>query len=634
MKLLWAGMMILLSVNAFGASLEPVGQPCRAKNVLAGCVVTDRATGREQFVVSNSSEEAGLELIFIDIDANTGRVFRAPDGQGSWCIREVPGDRLVISTYYDGKFLVFDLNTMQFTRAALVPGEQYIWNVAIGRDSGRMYGGTYPGGKLAALDLNTYDVEVCGAPAAPNMYLRNVYSTEDGRIICNFGTEAPVTLVYDPAAKTFSPVPDALKGAAGFVWQDHLITGQNAFKGLQIVDPYPFPHPDTAKGGWSLLPDACRADMLTYQQGNAFYTCRKGDEAVTAFAEVVLRGGRILAADGQGRLLGIRGQDYFVLKQGDRDLALRPLPVESAPRPLMFLKSDPKGRLWSGPHFGQTLCWLDPESKEFGNTACVCDSGGEIFDVAFAEDSLFAVSYAGGDITRYDPRQPWDQWNNKNPRSLVHLADRGFIRPVAGIHLALDGKLYSGWMGKYGVYAGAIAITNMESGETELIKNPLGEKTVCGLCVDEAHIYASTSLSANGLPAKSNDTPSFGVFDIKTRNKLDERVFEGSHDVRIYGKIGDVVIASSSGRLHCFDAAKSEWLAVPDNLPRLTSHNALPQGRTLWYGSDKSLIRLDLDTWKFDTIAETPGTLGNVAITPDGAVYVSSGSTVYRLNQG
>ncbi|HUW60232.1 MAG TPA: hypothetical protein VMZ06_04425 [Candidatus Bathyarchaeia archaeon] len=571
MKLLLAVTMILTNLAAWAASLEPVGQPCRAKNVLAGCVVTDRATGREQFVVSNSSEEAGLELIFIDPDANTGRVFRAPAGQGSWCIREVPGDRLVISTYYDGKFLVFDLNTMQFTQALQVPGESYVWDVAIGSD-GRVYGGTYPGGKLAAMDLNTYAVEVCGAPAPPNMYLRNVSSTKDGRIICNFGMEAPVTLVYDPAAKTFSPVTDADK---------------------------------------------------------------KGDEAVTAVAEVDLRGGRVLAADGQGRLLGIRGQDYFVLKSGDKDLALRPFPVESAPRPLMFLNSDPQGRLWSGPHFGQTLCWLDPETKEFGNTACVCDSGGEIFDVAFAQGLLFTVSYAGGDITKYDPSQPWDQWNNKNPKGLAHLATRGFIRPVAGIHLAPDGKLYSGWMGKYGAYSGAIAITDPETGETDLIENPLGEKTINGLCVDDTRIYASTSLGANGLPAKPNDTPSFGVFDIKTREKLHERIFQGAHDVRIYGKTGNLVVVVAAGKLHFFDAAKSEWLAgLPDNLPRLASNSAVLQGRVLWYGSGKSLVRLDLDTWKFEPVAETPDSLRNVAITPNGTVYVSSGSTVYRLNQG
>ena len=44
--------------------------------------------------------------------------------------------------------------------------------------------------------------------------------------------------------------------------------------------------------------------------------------------------------------------------------------------------------------------------------------------------------------------------------------------------------------------------------------------------------------------------------------------------------------------------------AVPDDLPRLSSHNAVPQGRVLWYGSGKSLIRLDLDTWKSETVAE------------------------------
>jgi len=570
MRVLSAIASLLLSSSALSASFEPVAQPCRAKNVLAGCAVKDRETGRDQFVISNSSEEAGLELIFIDIEANTSRIFRAPAGQGSWCIREVPGDRLVVSTYYDGKFLVFDLNAMKFTQTADVPGESYIWNVTMGSD-GRVYGGTYPGAKLAAMDLDTYAVEVCGAPAPPNMYLRNVGSTEDGRIICKFGMEAPATLVYDPAAKEFSPVTDA---------------------------------------------DKERTD------------------AVTAPAGVDLRGGRVLAADSQGRLMGIRGQDYFVLKPGETKLDLRPIPAETAPRPLMFLLSGQNGRLWGGPHFGQTLCWLDPATKEFHNTPCVCDSGGEIFDVAFGEECLFAAAYAGGDIIRYCPKEPWDQWNNKNPRRLVHLTSRGYIRPVGGIQLAPDGKLYAGWMGKYGSYSGAISITDPESGETELIENPLGEKTVSGLYVDETRIYAGTSLAANGLPAKPDDTPSFGVFDVQTREKLYEHVFEGVKEVRIFGKSGDIVIVAAPSKIHCFDSAGMGWVSgLPENLPRLNSYNAVLRGPILWYGSGNSLVRLDLQTWEFTKLAETPDKLRNVAMTPGGGVFVSSGSTVYRLTE-
>ena len=191
MKLIAPLLLVLatLTAPAPALALEKLGQPCRAFNVLAGRVVTHPA-GTESFVLTNMNESSGMELIFINIRDNTARTFKAPAGAGSWALLQVPGDRLVVGTYYDGTFMVFDLKTMAFIKSVKFPGEEYIWNLALGSD-GRVYGGTYRGGKLGALDLESYAVEDLGRPeaAAPNLYLRNVSTTPDGRILCNFGTE-------------------------------------------------------------------------------------------------------------------------------------------------------------------------------------------------------------------------------------------------------------------------------------------------------------------------------------------------------------------------------------------------------------------------------------------------------------
>src|SRR5579871_1169481 len=234
--------------------LDRLGQPCRAKNVLAGRVVVDRTDGREWLVLTNMNETSGAELMFIDFIRNTGRTFHAPAGAGSWALNEVPGDRLIVGTFYDGQFMVFDLKQMQFVKTVGFPGESYIWNLALGSD-GRIYGGTYGGGKLGAFDLHTYTVEDCGAPAPPNLYLRNVSSTPDGRILCQFGMEKPATLLYDPATKTFGPVPAVLEGVSlGVSWNGYFLAGAQVLQGkaLTPVSPPPFPIPPADKGGWAV----------------------------------------------------------------------------------------------------------------------------------------------------------------------------------------------------------------------------------------------------------------------------------------------------------------------------------------------------------------------------------------------
>src|SRR5438876_5007707 len=96
---------LLVCSFASAAKFENLGQPCRSFNVLASRVVKDPA-GKEWFVLSNTNETSGVELIFIDFAANTGQTFRAPAGQGAWALNQVPGDRLIVGTYYDGKMMV------------------------------------------------------------------------------------------------------------------------------------------------------------------------------------------------------------------------------------------------------------------------------------------------------------------------------------------------------------------------------------------------------------------------------------------------------------------------------------------------------------------------------------------------
>jgi len=619
------------------AKMDYLGAPCRAKNVLAGRVVADRQTQREWLVLTNMNEKSHMELIFIDFHQNTGTVYRAPAGAGSWALEEVPGDRLIVGTYYDAQFMVFDLKKMAFVKTVGFPGESYIWNLAMGRD-GRIYGGTYGGGKLGAFDLRTYTVEDCGAPAPPNMYLRFVSATPDGRILCSFGMEKPTTLLYDPTTKKFSSVPPQLAGVSMAVtWNGYLLAGNRAFRGeaLEEVKPLPFPTPPAEKGGWSVDVYMSTPDTLYLRQGHAIYRYKKGDPALTLIADIDLRGGRPLAGTREGWLVGVRGQDYFVLKPGDKTLQLRPIPVESEPRPTHFLRADDRGRVWGGPTFGQTLFWLDAQTKKAVNTGTVCDSGGEVYDVTFHKGCVYAAAYAGGDIVKYNPDEPWDQWNNKNPKTIASVNMHGYIRPTGGIVTGPDGKLYSGWMAKYGTYGGAVAITDPESGQTELIENPFGQQAVVGLAVDERFAYIGTSLGANGLPNKTEESPRFGVLDLKTRKVVFMQEFAG------YAHVGGIVYDAKTqrvtvvvgGKLMLFDTQKLTFVKFPqEELPGVNGDAIASCGDgRVCYASGKTVIEFDMTTGEAIPKGEAPRTISHIAIGGDGTIYAACGADIYRL---
>jgi len=629
---------VLGAADGGAVRVEHLGQPCRARNVLAGRVVADRNGGGEWFVLTNMNETSGAELIFIDFQRDTGRVFRAPAGAGSWALNEVPGDRLIVGTFYDGQFMVFDLKKMAFVKTVGFPGESYIWNLAMGGD-GRIYGGTYGGGKLGAFDLNTYTVEDCGAPAPPNLYLRYVSPTPDGRILCSFGTEKPTVLLYDPATKRFEPLPKTLEGAsAGVVWNGYFLAGARAFKGrsFEVVDP-PFPTPPAEKGAWGVDDYLTTEDTVFLRQGNAIYRYTKGDKELTLIAEIDLRGGRLLAGSRSGAVLGVRGQDYFVIRPGDKDLRLKPIPAESGARPTLFLKADERGRVWGGPTFGQTLFYIDTRANKTVNTATVCDAGGEVYDVTFRGGTVYAASYSGGDLIRYDPDQPWDQWNGKNPKTIASLGARGYIRPTGGILVGPDGKLYSGWMARYGTYGGAIAITDPDAGATELIENPLGEQAVDGLAVDARFAYVGTSLAANGLPNKQGEAAKFGMVELASREVTFVQDFPG------VGGIGNVVYDANTkrvaltvaGQIRRFDPAAKQFIpCLVDAAPRVTSSSlAAPGDGKVYYGREKSLMALDMQSGQAEHIVDLPANIANVTVGPGGVVYVSCGVDVYRVRR-
>jgi streptogramin lyase len=583
------------------------------------------------------NEYSGCELIFIDFENDKAEIYRAPAGAGSWALMEVPGDKLVVGTFYDGAFMIFDLKKMEFVKISKIPGESYIWNLALGKD-GRVYGGTYGGGKLGALDLNTYEVEDCGAPAPPNLYLRYVSALPDGRILCSFNQEKPTTLIYDPATKKFENVPKSMEGITmGTSWNGLFLAGSSVYEGktLERIDP-PFPQPPAEKGEWSFDLRLTSDDSVFFRQGNTLYRWAKGDKDLSKLVSIDTRSGSYAAYTSKGWLVGVRGQDYFVVKPGDTDLKLRPIPVESGPRLTHFLRVDAKNRIWGGPTFGQTLFRLDPNTKEVLNTGCVCDAGGEVYDVAFFDGKVYAVAYAGGDIIECDPEKPWDQWNHVNPRVIASVRNRGYIRPIGGVRLGPDGKLYSGWMAKYGTYGGAIAVTNPKTGETDVIENPLGEQAVSDVVTDGKLMYVGTSLGANGLPNKKGESPKFGIIDLSTKKPVFEKVFENVSYVRAltYDPMSKRVVLSVGGEIILFDTKIRGFAKLGEDTPGLSSYcvGTSDEGK-LYYGSGNSVVALDIVTGKAEKIAEAPAKVTNVATGPDGTVYFSSGVDVWAIRK-
>jgi outer membrane protein assembly factor BamB len=549
-------------------------------------------------------------------------------------LNRVPGDRLVVGTYYDGKMMVFDLKTMSFKKTIAFPREEYFWNGALGGD-GRFYAGTYPGGKLGALDLDKLTIEDCGAPAPPNLYLRNVSALPDGRLLGNFVTAKPTRKIFDPAAKKWSEVPEHFRDVpSGVTWNGHFVSGTRAFTpDLAPIDPPPFPIPPKGDA-WNVHENLTDSATLYLKQGAIIWRFRAGEEELTKVFDHGIPSAAITAVAKDGTLLGVRGQDYLIARPGESKAKLIPIPVEAGPRPMHFIEADDAGRLWGGPPFGQTLFYMDLATRKTTNTGLVVNAGGEVYDVVFADGKTYGAAYVGGDIFVFGPREPWDQLGSKNPRSLARLTTRGYIRPVAGIHLGDDGKLYSGWMAAYGKYGGAIAATDRDTGETKLWENPLGQQAISAMAVAGDMIYAGTTLAGNGLPSKPNERPQFGIIERGSGKVLSQFPIEGSEVAKIFhdGKSDAVFLVVGDGKLWRFNLKTNELYAA--GAPPITPHAADSRGDgRIWFGSGRSLVCYDIAAGDARAVADAPAKIDHLDVAPGGEVFIACGADVYRMKR-
>src|SRR5205823_3819931 len=86
-------------------TVQSLGRPATARNILAGLITTNPRDGKEVLILSNNNEFTGAELIFIDLESRNATVVTTPAGAGIETLLEVSGNLLVLGTFYDGTLM-------------------------------------------------------------------------------------------------------------------------------------------------------------------------------------------------------------------------------------------------------------------------------------------------------------------------------------------------------------------------------------------------------------------------------------------------------------------------------------------------------------------------------------------------
>ena len=615
---------------------ELMTQPCMGWRFQAGVTLYNADADRELMLLTSSAELGGALLVIIALENNANISLQIPGTAGAWAMAPMKGDRVAIGTYFDGSIHIYNLPENKLTDVVAIPGEAYIWNLVEGGD-GRLYGGTYPGGKLVALDQATLKLEVCGQVAAPNRFLHEVSPLPDGRLLCRVGDEAPGLYLYDPADKTFTAAPENLAGiTGGTIWDTYFVTRGQVFNAeLEPISPPPFTLPKANGEDWSVLTAVTNKQFLFLQQGNAVYRYQAGDKGLTRVYDFDLRGGTLLTSTEKGSLAGIRGQQYFHIKTGDEVLSRQQLNIASPPRIPTFLQTDATGQVWGGPDRGQTLFFMDGRTGVFVSMGSVTPSPGGVVDVAFAGTVAYGVCSPGGEIFRLDIDRPWHEWDGKNPEILHRVSEHGYSRATGGIIASTAMQLYSGWSAAAGTYGGAIAVTEPESGKTRLAEHPLGRQAISGLAADDHYLFAGTTLAGEDLPVMPDESPQFAVLGLDTVQPYQNHVFSGAVTVDrlLYNAKVDRVAMAVDGRLHVFNITEMKMQPPFEPAPPEITSTAMAtrNDACAYYGHSDKIVRVHLETGAREEVLQMPGTVGALTANAEGDLYAACGIDIYRV---
>ncbi len=655
------GKMLMNEQSPQAPTLEDAGAklltaPSRIINARLGTLYRDPVSGRTCLAINSCTPGQGSGLL-IDYEKGETTVVPLPVGEGGWDLIQTAPDRMLFESLGSKLTMVpVDLKTKKVVTEGMkeVPNNSYAWRFTMGSD-GWVYMGSYPSAHLYRYHPTTFEVQDMGLMGPEgNLYNRQVGATDDGWVLSSVMLKQSNIVAFNPQTNEQFVVENAVNDKGEPVGATVIAVGGEVYANVmgslhqfdsatkKFVPAKLAPAPEGAK--WTYIVPSSSAERKVVRASNGtYYLLVEGKDPLPVW-NLDLRGGTLVGVDEKNRVIGFRGQDYFVAEPMAKEI--KPVLVAENPPPsgIHFLRADPEGGVTGGPNFGQTLFRYNAARDFLQNTPQVVDGGGEVYDGRWVDGKFYFIAYGGGDLAVWDPKQPWDQWNNVNPKLLYTYKtakDGELIRPIGGLVVGPKGRLYGGWSAKYNKQGGGLTewdiATNTARSWTNDIVEP--EMAIGSIAADDKYIYGVTSNSFSGIkpPAKPL---TFWVFDPVAEKVVYKETLKNATArpavLRVPGT-GHIWLAEPDG-LRRFDSQTLKFvptIAWPREAGAPATVSASDaRGNTAWFTAGDTIVRVDDGaTPKASAIFKANVPVGSMAAGEDGQLYFTQGVDLWSAPQ-
>jgi hypothetical protein len=635
------------SAQEYGAKM--VATPCRVVNAVGYKMIYQPPGLDHSVLVFNSCTPGEVgSAIFVDYIKNTSTVIPMPTGAGGWDIIETAPGKLLFESLGPLSLVTIDTTDGNYKVVSNVPVPEstYAWRFAKGPD-GTIYFGSYPTCHAYSYNPQTLKVTDLGyiGPEG-NLYVRHVAVDDRGFLLCAVSVSKPNVVAYNLKTGEQTIVVPGHSGTltqlGGKVYMP--MDGQ-----LQEFDPVamkfvPVTSPAPPAGlQWKvLLHSSTPQRMVILASDKKWYLCEPG-KVPQAIWDLDLKGGSIIGIDSDNKVLGVRGQEYFVATPLAKEVQFHAIAKEPVPVSIHFLEADPKGGVTGGPSFGQTLFRYDAARQLEQNTGQVANGGGEVYDGKWLNGKFYYVAYSGGYLGEWDPAQPWDQIHNTNPRILQQYNSEkwgSLIRPIGGIVVGPGKKLYTGWSAEYGKAGGGLTEYDPATGASRSWTNDIfaDAMSIGKIAADEKYVYGVTSNEFSGITPPPKPIV-FWVFDPATQKVLFKQTLNVTSGAQVFEVpgTGHVWLVDAEGS-HLFDVTRlkfTQTLAWPKEAGTPGGAASVDvQKEKAWIFAGNNIVRLkDGVKPQLKVLFET-GKTGHVAAGDDGKLYFTQGAQLWTAPLG
>jgi hypothetical protein len=484
------------------------------------------SSGNDYLYVGSSASTSK----FVVFNAITGQFIRSLDLPGAsavWGMAVATDNSVYVGTASGKLFRYIPGSTTISDLGVAIPGETTIWELTPGTN-GKIYGGTYPGGKAFKYEPGVGVTAFGGQIEPGEQYVRSIaYDESAHQLYMGIGSHAHLVRYDNNSGVKTNILPPAY-AASEFAYYTNYVNGKLFVKispgdETIVMDKTTLQVEKTIIGltsiGVSKLSPVANKVYYTKSGDLYSYDLTSKSEAFLASVGANISGSTFITLNepgypGTSLLAGLRDGHILKYNLQTGTWSKTPISVPESPTTIQSVKSGPDGKIYT---FGYLLGGMGIYDPAAG-TSTQLKGPGQAENITSAGNILYSGIYPGANIQSYDVTEPGA------PQTLFSLKAWQQDRPFGMLAVSSLNKLFVGTVPDYGKLGGALAVYDIGTAGLNVYNNLIPNQSIITLAHKNNEVFGGTSVWGGlGSTPTATEAKLF-VWDTVTNTKAFETV--------------------------------------------------------------------------------------------------------------